>query len=79
MADAAPAFLDISRDVCPITFVKTKLELEELPPGALLDVRIREGEPLANVTRSVVREGHQVLARDPLGGGLFLLRIRRGG
>ena len=53
--------LDITRDICPITFVKTKLELEEMSPGALLEVLVREGESLTNVARSVAMDGHAVV------------------
>lgn len=56
--------LDITRDVCPITFVKTKLELEEMKPGAHLEVLVREGESLTNVARSVTMDGHSVLVRE---------------
>ncbi|MDA8334282.1 MAG: sulfurtransferase TusA family protein [Peptococcaceae bacterium] len=56
------AFLDITGDVCPLTFVKTKLRLEELAPGDVLEVRLQGPEPLQNVPRSAKEEGHRVLA-----------------
>lgn len=56
--------LDITRDVCPITFVKTKLELEDMKPGEHLEVLVREGESLTNVARSVAMDGHTLLARE---------------
>lgn len=61
-----PFFIDITGDVCPLTFVKTKLLLEKMPAGALATVRLKGAQPLDNVPRSVVAHGHQVvsLARE---------------
>lgn len=72
------ARLDITGEVCPMTFVKTKLELEDLEPGDVLEVLIREGESLENVTRSCVDEGHELLARDPGEPPVWRLLIRKG-
>ncbi|MCB2153313.1 sulfurtransferase TusA family protein [bacterium] len=76
--DNIAASLDIRLEICPMTFVKTKLELEELEPGDLLEVFVREGEPLENVARSVKDEGHTVLERKPLGDAIWRLLIERG-
>lgn len=58
-------FLDISADICPMTFVKTKLFLERLEPGAVLEVLLKGPEPLDNVPRSVRDHGHDVLSLAP--------------
>lgn len=58
-------FLDISSDICPMTFVKTKLFLERLDAGAVLEVRLQGPEPLNNVPRSVRDHGHEVLSLAP--------------
>ena len=50
--------LDITGLTCPMTWVKTKLELERMAPGEALDVRCREGEALENVPRSAREAGH---------------------
>jgi len=55
-------YLDITSDICPITFVKAKLLMEKMAAGEIAEVRLSEGEPLENVPRSVVDEGHQVLS-----------------
>ena len=77
--NAVSATLDISRDICPITFVKTKLELEELAPGEVLEVLIKEGESLENVTRSCIAEGHRILFREPLRPPVWRVLIECGG
>lgn len=53
--------LDLRGTICPINFVKTKLKLEELSSGDILEVLLDEGEPIKNVPRSVKEEGHKVL------------------
>ena len=57
--------LDITADVCPITFVKTKLMLEKTPVGEIVAVRLRGAEPLENVPRSVRAHGHEVVSLTP--------------
>ena len=53
--------VDITDVVCPVTFVKTKVALEELDDGQILSVRMNDGEPVQNVPRSIKEEGHQIL------------------
>lgn len=57
--------LDLSGVPCPINFVKTKLKLEELTSGDILEVVLDDGEPISNVPRSVKEEGHKVLKVEP--------------
>lgn len=71
------ASLDITKDVCPITFVKTKLKLEQLQKGQILEVILNDGEPIENVPRSVKGEGHKIIAVEKLGEKYRLL-IERG-
>lgn len=53
--------LDLKGEVCPYTFVKTKLALEELSSGQVLRVIVDSPGSAANVPRSLRSEGHQVL------------------
>jgi tRNA 2-thiouridine synthesizing protein A len=52
--------LDISALTCPMTWVRTKLELERMVAGETLEVRCRPGEALENVPRSAREAGHRV-------------------
>jgi TusA-related sulfurtransferase len=52
--------LDITGVTCPMTWVKTKLELERMVAGEELEVRCREGEALENVPRQAREAGHDV-------------------
>ncbi|MHB1419916.1 MAG: sulfurtransferase TusA family protein [Bacillota bacterium] len=74
----ADAALDITADVCPITFVKTKLVLEEMTPGEILEVTLNGGEPIQNVPRSVKDEGHKIVRVEALENNKFRLLIERG-
>lgn len=58
--------LDITGDVCPLTFVKTKLLLERMATGDVARVRLKGAEPLVNVPRSVREHGHEVLSLAPV-------------
>ena len=57
-------FLDITGDVCPMTWVKTRLELEDLEPGDVLSVRVRAGDSHYNVETNARVEGHEILADE---------------
>ncbi len=54
------AYLDITDEVCPMTFVRVKLKLETLAAGSRLTIRLNGGEPLANIPRSLQEEGCQI-------------------
>lgn len=69
--------LDITREICPMTFVKTKLKLELMSPGQVLEVTLRNGEPMRNVPRSVKEEGHKVLDIVKSEGEIYKLIIER--
>ena len=72
--------LDITRDVCPMTFVKTKLLLERMKAGETVEIRLTGGEPLANVPRSVAEHGHHIVSCVPEADGspVHLLVVRKG-
>ena len=53
--------LDVSALRCPMTWVRTKLELDRLQSGQTLEVKLPPGEALENVPRSAREAGHTVL------------------
>jgi TusA-related sulfurtransferase len=71
--------LDITRDRCPMTFVKTKLELEKLQPGDVLEVLLTEGEPLANVPKTAVEQGFAVVENVHVKDDVHRLLIQKPG
>lgn len=54
------AQLDLRGTPCPINFVRTKLCLEKMPPGSLLEVWLDSGEPIEQVPDSLTMAGYQV-------------------
>jgi TusA-related sulfurtransferase len=81
MTDKQPADqeLDITGEVCPMTFVRTRLALDRLRPGQTLLVRLRGDEPLRNVPRTAREQGHEVLSLETDADGVASLLLRRGG
>ena len=53
--------LDLKGEVCPYTFVKSKLALEEMESGQVLRVIVDNRGSAENVPRSLSSEGHQIL------------------
>ena len=68
--------LDITQNVCPMTFVRVKLEMECMAPGERLRIRLTQGEPLENVPRSLQEEGHVVVSIEP-DGPFFILTVQK--
>ncbi|MCL6591450.1 MAG: sulfurtransferase TusA family protein [Firmicutes bacterium] len=59
--------LDLHGVICPLNFAKTKLALDEMAPGELLEIILDEGDAMLNVPRSVKEEGHKIVKVTPLG------------
>ena len=53
--------LNLKGEVCPYTFVKSKLALEELEVGQILRVVVDHLPAVDNVPRSMKNEGQEVL------------------
>ena len=71
--------VDITDVNCPVTFVKTKVALEELDDGQILSIKMNDGEPVQNVPRSIKEEGHQVLKLLNNEDGTYELIVRKVG
>lgn len=71
--------VDITDVVCPVTFVKTKVALEEIDEGQILKVHLNDGEPVQNVPRSVKDEGHKILKLLDNEDGTYELYIQKVG
>ncbi len=57
----ADAELDLRGVLCPINFVKTKLKLESMNEGEVLEIVLDSGEPIQNVPKSIKDEGHKII------------------
>ena len=69
--------VDITDVVCPVTFVKAKVALEELDEGQILAIRMYDGEPVQNVPRSIKEEGHQILKLNANEDGTYTLIVKK--
>jgi TusA-related sulfurtransferase len=68
--------LDLRGTPCPINFVRTKMKLEQMTEGDLLEVWLDPGEPIEQVPDSLKMAGYnveQIIARQDH----FLLQVRR--
>jgi len=75
-AEAPVRCADLTGDVCPMTFVKAKLHLEQVGPGQLLEIIIKDLEAARDLPRSIKDEGHRIEAvrQD---GGLYHFFVRK--
>ncbi len=69
--------VDITDVVCPVTFVKAKVALEELDDGQILAIRMNDGEPVQNVPRSIKEEGYQILKLNTNDDGTYTLIVKK--
>jgi len=64
-ADGNPdAQLDLRGIACPLNFIRTKLALERLVPGQILQVDLDRGEPQQQVSQGLESAGHGVTCCD---------------
>lgn len=75
-ASTPEAQLDLRGTPCPINFVRTKLRLEQMPPGTLLEVWLDPGEPIEQVPDSLAMEGYPIEAVEDHT-SYFALFVRR--
>lgn len=69
------AQLDLRGTPCPINFVRTKLRLEQMSPGSLLEVWLDPGEPIEQVPDSLTMEGYSIEQIEDRT-GFFAIRVR---
>lgn len=69
--------IDLVSEVCPYTFVKSKLALEGLDVGQLLEIHLGNSESASNVPRSLDLEGHEVLEVAKPEANHWVVRVKR--
>ncbi|MBT3351973.1 MAG: sulfurtransferase TusA family protein [Nitrospinaceae bacterium] len=69
--------LNLLGEICPMTWVRTKLAIEEMGSGELLEVWLDEGEPSTSVPQSAEAEGvkHVSSTSGPEGGVAVQLKL----
>ena len=56
--------LDLRGVECPLNFVKTKIQLEKINIGEILEVWLDAGEAIESVPKGVVVESHEILLEE---------------
>jgi tRNA 2-thiouridine synthesizing protein A len=72
-----PDVLDLCGELCPFTFVRTKLALEELPMGARLRVIVDHEPATRNIPRSAAEWGQEVIGVSSLSPRTWAIDLRK--
>lgn len=72
---APDARLDLRGTPCPMNFVRTKLKLQQMQPGLLLEVWLDPGEPIEQVPDSLVMAGYRIEVLEGKN-DFFVLQVR---
>jgi TusA-related sulfurtransferase len=65
MTNSPDGQLDLRGTPCPLNFVRTKLRLEQMPPGQILEVWLDPGEPIEQVPNSLQMSGYTITQTIP--------------
>lgn len=68
--------LDLRGIRCPLNYVRARIMLEEMNPGAVLELRLDDGEPIRNVPASLENDGQEILEMASENGH-YRLRVRK--
>ncbi len=68
--------LDVTDKTCPMTYVKTRLKLDTLEPGDILEVLVNQGEPVKSIPQSAEEAGYKIVEVLPRG-DKFLIVIEK--
>lgn len=69
--------LDLKGEVCPFTFVKSKLIMEQMKTGQILRVILDYRPSVENVPKSFQMEGQEVIAVNQIGDNLWEVLVRK--
>lgn len=69
--------LSLCGTTCPLNFVKTKLKLESIKTGNILEVIVEDEESAINLPRGIEAEGHKVILIEKVGEGRVRLLIKK--
>ena len=69
--------IDLRGVSCPLNYVMTKLRLEKMREGDVLQVLLDDGDPVVHVPRSAKEEGHRILEVEQRGSYFMVLMRKR--
>lgn len=68
---------DLKGEMCPYTFVKSKLMLEMMESGQVLQVIVDNDESATNVPKSLTNEGNTVLGNERINDTDWMITVRK--
>lgn len=71
--------LNIKGEICPFTFVKSKLALEKMEKGQILRVIVDYEPAIRNVPRSMEEQGHKVLSINKINDTDYEIIVEKNG
>ena len=72
------ARLDARPYACPMSWVKTRVALDRLAEGEVLEVLLAAGPSADDVPRTAAEDGHVVLAIEPVAGDAVRVLLEKG-
>jgi TusA-related sulfurtransferase len=69
--------LDIKGVVCPYTLVKSKLAVEDVEVGQVLEILLDYPEAAESVPKAMLNYGHTVLKVEKINSTDWIIRIRK--
>ena len=69
--------INIKGEVCPFTFVRSKLAIEQIKPGEVLEIILDHEPAVENIPRSMDNEGHKVLEVKKINDSNWKILIRK--
>ncbi len=69
--------IDIRGLVCPYTFVKSKLAIEGMDKGQVLEILLDSEEASQNIPKSMADHGHAVLRTEKINETDWIITVRK--
>lgn len=70
--------IDIRGEICPYTYVKSKLALEKIETGQVLEIILNHKPAIENVPRSMENEGHEILEVSQINETDYKIAVKKG-
>jgi TusA-related sulfurtransferase len=70
--------INIKGQVCPYTFVRSKLAIEDMEAGEVLEILLDYPEAARNVPRSMEDQGHKVLKVEKINDTDWVIMVQKG-
>ena len=69
--------IDLRGVTCPLNYVRTKLRLEKMEVGQILEILLDDGEPIVHVPRSVKEDGQKIIEINQID-NYFRVLVKKG-